>query len=131
MKVTSAAGVISDYDLYLFGEGNHTRIYDHLGAHPAVADDVAGVHFAVWAPNANSVAVVGDFNEWDGRHHGMRPLAASGIWTVFVPAAAVGQRYKFEIRTRHGARLLKSDPYGLAFELPPASASIICDPQYT
>ncbi len=118
--------LISAYDLYLFGEGNHTRIYDKLGAHLVRSEGVAGVHFAVWAPNADRVSVVGDFNAWDGRVHPMQPLEASGVWASFVPAAMPGERYKFEIRTRPGGLLLKSDPYGQAFELPPSTASIIC-----
>jgi 1,4-alpha-glucan branching enzyme len=127
----AAEAVISDYDLYLFGEGKHTRIYEKLGAHPATVDGTEGFHFAVWAPSASRVNVVGDFNAWDGRAHAMRPLAASGIWTAFVPAVTIGQRYKFEVFTRQGTRVLKSDPYGFAFELPPASASVICDRSYT
>jgi 1,4-alpha-glucan branching enzyme len=118
--------VISDYDLYLFGEGKHTRIYDKLGAHPMTIGSATGVHFAVWAPNAARVSVVGDFNGWDGRMHTMRLLGASGVWEIFVPAAAIGQRYKFELRTRHGEILVKSDPFGFAFEVPPLSASIVC-----
>jgi 1,4-alpha-glucan branching enzyme len=129
MKVSSSE-VISDYDLYLFGEGNHTRIYDKLGAHILTLDGVDGVHFAVWAPNAERVSVVGDFNDWDGREHPMRALDATGVWAVFVPAATDGQRYKYEIHTRQGSLLLKSDPYGFAFELPPATASIICRPEH-
>jgi 1,4-alpha-glucan branching enzyme len=125
-----ATELITDYDLYLFGEGNHTRIYDKLGAHLIDVDGVAGVHFALWAPNADRVSVVGDFNAWDGRRDRMRSLGASGVWALFVPHAAAGQRYKYEIHTRQGALLLKSDPYGAAFELPPATASIICRPEY-
>ena len=121
------SGVITEFDLYLFGEGNHTRIYDKLGAHPVRE---GGVHFGVWAPNADRVSVVGDFNAWDGRAHPMQMLGASGIWETVIPEAQVGQRYKFELRTRHGAIVLKSDPYGFAFELPPATASIICTPGY-
>jgi 1,4-alpha-glucan branching enzyme len=128
--VNDTTGFISDYDLYLFGEGNHTRIYDKLGAHLATMDGVEGVHFAVWAPNARSVSVVGDFNGWDGRRDRLHTLGSSGIWAGFVPGAAEGQRYKYEIHTRHGAVLLKADPYGLAFELPPATASVICRPDY-
>jgi 1,4-alpha-glucan branching enzyme len=128
---TPASHVISEYDLYLFGEGNHTRIYDKLGAHPITVGATAGVHFAVWAPNADGVSVVGDFNEWDGRRHPMHMLGASGVWDLFVPAAKVGDRYKYEIRTRHGAISLKADPYGFAFELPPATASIVCRPEYS
>ena len=131
-RAVTAGGsrVISDYDLYLFGEGNHTRIYDKLGAHAVTIDGVAGVHFGVWAPNARRVSVVGDFNGWDGREHPMRHLGASGVWDAFIPAAQEGQRYKFELQTRHGSLLLKSDPYGVAFERPPATASIICRPDY-
>ena len=122
--------VLSDYDLYLFGEGKHTRIYDKLGAHPMTIGPAAGVHFAVWAPNATRVSVVGDFNGWDGRVHAMRLLGASGVWEIFVPAAAIGHRYKFELRSRHGEILVKSDPFGFAFEVPPLSASIVCRPDY-
>ncbi len=122
--------VISDYDLYLFGEGNHTRIYDRLGAHVMKVGDSAGVHFGIWAPNATRVSVVGDFNAWDGRTHVMRRLGASGVWEIFVPAAAAGHRYKFELRAPHGELLLKADPYGLAFEVPPLSASIVSVTDY-
>jgi 1,4-alpha-glucan branching enzyme len=122
--------VITDYDLYLFGEGNHTRIYDKLGAHPLTVDGKEIVHFAVWAPNADRVAVVGDFNAWDGLAHPMTRLGESGVWEATVDEAREGHRYKFELHTRHGALLLKSDPYGAAFELPPATASIICHPDY-
>jgi 1,4-alpha-glucan branching enzyme len=122
--------VLSDYDLYLFGEGSHTRIYDKLGAHPMTIDGVSGVHFAVWAPNANGVSVVGDFNEWNGARHRMNPVGSSGVWEVFVRQAHAGQRYKFEVHPRGGGYFLKSDPYGFAFEIPPASASVICDLTY-
>ena len=80
--------VITDYDLYLFGEGNHTRIHDKLGAHPMTLGSTEGVHFAVWAPNATRVSVVGDFNDWDGRVHPMRRLGVSGVWEIFVPVGA-------------------------------------------
>jgi 1,4-alpha-glucan branching enzyme len=117
--------VLSDYDLYLFGEGKHTRIYDKLGGHPMTMGTTAGVHFAVWAPNAQRVSVVGDFNGWDGRVHAMRKLGPSGVWEIFIPGAASGHRYKFELRTAQGEVVLKSDPYGLAFEPAPMSASIV------
>ena len=118
-------GSSSDYDLYLFGEGNHTRIYDKLGAHVIKVGAVDGTHFAVWAPNAERVSVVGDFNGWDGRLHPMRSLGASGIWEIFLPGVTEGQRYKFEIRSNvRGELLLKCDPFGFAFEVPPLSA---CD----
>jgi 1,4-alpha-glucan branching enzyme len=122
--------VIGDYDVYLFGEGNHTRIYDRLGAHPMTIGEAHGVHFAVWAPNAQRVSAVGDFNQWDGRVHPMRSLGPSGIWEIFIPNAAVNQRYKFEILSRQGELLLKSDPFGFAFEVPPLAASIVCDTSY-
>ena len=107
--------VLSDYDLYLFGEGKHTRIYEKLGAHPMTVGTAAGVHFAVWAPNAKRVSVVGDFNAWDGRRHPMRSLGASGVWEIFIPGLYVGEKYKFEILSRYGEVLLKSDPFGFAF----------------
>jgi 1,4-alpha-glucan branching enzyme len=122
--------VFSDLDLYLFGEGNHTRIYEKLGAHPMTRDGVEGTHFAVWAPNAKRVSVVGDFNEWDGRAHPMRSLGDSGVWAEFVPGARIGHRYKLEIAARTGAILEKADPFGFAFEVPPLSASIICRIDY-
>jgi 1,4-alpha-glucan branching enzyme len=127
---TGVSPLITDYDLYLFGEGNHTRIYDRLGAHPIAVDGVEGVHFAVWAPNAARVSVVGDFNNWDGRTHVMRQLAQSGVWAAFVPEAREGHRYKYELQTRSGALVLKSDPYAFASELPPATASVVCRPDY-
>ena len=122
--------VLSDYDLYLFGEGKHTRIYDKLGAHPMMIGGAAGVHFAVWAPNAKRVSVVGDFNAWDGRRHPMRSLGSAGVWEIFIPGLAVGERYKFELLTRYGEVILKSDPFGFAFELPPLNASLVAAPQY-
>ena len=122
--------VITDYDLYLFGEGNHTRIHDKLGAHPMTIGSTGGVHFAVWAPNANRVSVVGDFNGWDGRVHPMRRLGVSGVWEIFVPTAALGNRYKFELRTAEGAIVVKADPFGFEFEVPPLSASIVSRPAY-
>jgi 1,4-alpha-glucan branching enzyme len=122
--------VITDYDLYLFGEGNHTHIYDRLGAHPMTIGSAAGVHFAVWAPNAMRASVVGDFNAWDGRVHPMRSLGSSGVWEIFIPAAKLGHRYKFELRSKGGEILVKSDPFGFAFEVPPLSASIVSRPEH-
>jgi 1,4-alpha-glucan branching enzyme len=122
--------VLTDYDLYLFGEGKHTRIYDKLGAHLMSMGAATGTHFAVWAPNARRLSVVGDFNAWDGRRHPMRSLGASGVWEIFVPGVAAGERYKFEILTGNGEVVLKSDPFGFAFELPPLDASIVSAPVY-
>jgi hypothetical protein len=95
---------LSDFDLYLFGEGNHYSIYYKLGAHPAVLDGLAGTRFAVWAPNAERVSVVGPFNLWDGRKHALQTRGASGIWELFIPDVGPGTAYKFEIRTRTAAR---------------------------
>ena len=108
---------LSDYDRHLLAEGTHEHAADKLGAHPVVLDGVAGTTFAVWAPNARRVSVVGDFNRWDGRRHPMRGHPANGIWEIFVPGVGEGARYKFEIRSRSGEPLaLKADPYAFAFE---------------
>jgi 1,4-alpha-glucan branching enzyme len=119
--------VLSEYDLYLLGEGTHVRAYDKLGAHPMSTEGVEGVAFAVFAPNARRVSVVGDFNSWDGRRHPMR-VRGKGFWEIFVPGARVNDKYKFEILGKEGALLpLKSDPYAFAAELRPATASIVFD----
>ena len=121
------APVLSDYDLYLLGEGNHLKMYDKLGAHPMEMDGVAGVGFAVWAPNARRVSVVGDFNFWDGRRHAMR-VRGNGYWEIFVPGAKAHDKYKYEIVGRDGALLpLKSDPFGFSGEMRPATASVVVD----
>jgi 1,4-alpha-glucan branching enzyme len=117
--------VLSDYDLHLFSEGTHYRAWDVLGAHCVNVGSTAGVHFAVWAPNAQRVSVVGDFNRWDGRVHAMRRLVPSGVWELFVPELPDGSCYKFEIRTSGGHLLHKADPYGRRFEKPPHTASIV------
>jgi 1,4-alpha-glucan branching enzyme len=119
--------VLTDYDLYLFGEGTHHRAFERLGAHRITIGTTTGVHFAVWAPNADRVSVVGDFNAWDGRVHAMRLLVPNGIWEIFIPDLPEGEKYKFEIRTAEGALLSKSDPFGFSFETPPHSASIVRD----
>ena len=93
--------ILSDLDLYLFGEGTHRRLYDRFGAHPVSIDDVYGVTFVVWAPNAQRVSVVGDFNDWDGRRHVMR-RRTSGVWEIFLPDVPVGSRYKYELIGPHG-----------------------------
>ncbi len=104
---------IGEVDLYLMGEGQHWRLWEQLGAHLIALDGVAGVHFGLWAPNAERVSVVGDFNQWDGRRHPMRLHPANGVWEIFIPGLGEGVHYKFEIRTRHGEILTKTDP--LAF----------------
>jgi len=117
-------------DIYLAGEGSHRRLWEKLGAHPRTMDGVAGVSFAVWAPNARSIRVVGDFNTWDGRLHPMRSLGSSGIWELFVPDLGPGDHYKFEVVTAQGNLVLKTDPYAFATEAPPANACRIYESTY-
>jgi 1,4-alpha-glucan branching enzyme len=119
--------VLTDFDLYLLGEGTHHRAFEKLGAHRVRVGTTTGVHFAVWAPNADQVSLVGDFNGWDRRVHPMRLLAPAGIWELFVPDLADGEKYKFEIRTKAGALLTKTDPFGFAFEVPPRTAAVVRD----
>jgi len=117
---------IGELDLHLFGEGCHRHGFRFLGANEHQADGVGGVLFAVWAPNAERVSVVGDFNNWDGRYHPMRVRGGSGIWELFIPDLEPGHVYKYEIRNRHsGEVLLKADPYGQRSELRPRTGSII------
>ncbi len=122
---------LGELDLYLIGEGTHYRAYEKLGAHPLVLEGVAGVLFAVWAPNARRVSVVGDWNGWDGRMHPMRLHPANGIWELFLPGLDVGTLYKFEILPKWGPPVLKADPVAFAFEVPPRTASIVVDLGYT
>ncbi len=117
----------SDMDKYLFAEGNHERVYEKLGAHLTQLDGVSGVHFAVWAPNAKSVYLVGDFNFWHSTQHPMMSLGESGVWTRFEPGLGVGTLYKFRIETHDGHWLEKSDPYAFAAELRPQTASVVTD----
>jgi 1,4-alpha-glucan branching enzyme len=117
--------VLSEYDLHLFGEGTHLRAWEKLGSRVLDIGGVTGVHFAVWAPNAQRVSVIGDFNRWDGRVHPMRRLFPSGVWELFVPDVPPGACYKYEVRTSAGHLLQKADPYAQRFEVPPKSASII------
>jgi 1,4-alpha-glucan branching enzyme len=117
---------LGELDLHLAGEGRHQRIYEHLGAH--VFDE--GVRFAVWAPNARRVSVVGDWNRWDGRTDPLEPVGSSGIWSAIVPAATVGSHYKFELEGADGHLRLKADPYARAAEVPPATASIVYESDF-
>ncbi len=116
---------LGEGDLYLFGKGDERRIYEKLGAQLRTMDGVTGVSFAVWAPNARRVSVVGDFNQWDGRQHPLRSLGASGVWEIFIPGVEVGAHYKFEILDHGGHLGLKTDPYGFFFETPPKNAAIV------
>jgi len=119
--------LLTDYDLYLLGEGTHLQNYEKLGAHLREISGVSGVHFAVWAPNARRVSVVGDFNGWDGRIHAMR-ARPGGIWEIFIPGLREGCFYKFEVFSRTGEMMtLKADPYGFAAELRPRSSSVVAN----
>lgn len=123
--------VLTSNDLYLFNEGTHLDLYDKLGAHLTEQQGVPGVQFAVWAPNAEAVSVVGDFNEWQRDAHPLRPRADSGIWEGFVPAAGPGTVYKFHVRSRRvGYAVDKADPFAVYAELPPKTASIVWDLAY-
>ncbi len=117
--------VLTDYDLHLLGEGTHVRAFDRLGARPVTHGIRQGVHFAVWAPNARRVSVVGDFNGWDGRVHVMRAIRPGGYWETFLPGLGHGDRYKYEVIGADGRVVLKADPYGRFFETPPRTASIV------
>src|SRR5229473_7095560 len=121
--------IFTEFDLYLFGQGKNYRIYEKMGAHPRTVNGAEGVHFAVWAPNAQAVSVIGDFNSWNSaadpmhiRHHDL------GVWECFVPGARVGTMYKYAIYSRYNDYFVeKTDPYGFASELRPHTASIVAD----
>ncbi len=121
---------LGSFDEHLFGEGRHWHLYDKLGAHVRDLGGVRGVSFAVWAPNADGVSVVGDFNSWDGRLHQMRRLGASGIWEIFIPDLGPGALYKYEMHRRGGLPFLKADPYALFAEVPPETSSVVFQPSY-
>ncbi|MEB3233098.1 MAG: 1,4-alpha-glucan branching protein GlgB [Leptolyngbyaceae bacterium] len=117
---------LTDFDIHLFSEGNHHRIYEKLGAHAAEIDGIGGVYFAVWAPNADSISIIGDFNGWDGRQTQMR-RTGGGIWELFVPQLALGTIYKYEIKDAGGQVHEKADPFGFQHEIRPKNASIVVD----
>jgi len=117
----------TDFDFYLFGQGRLERVYEKMGAQVRRIENVTGTNFAVWAPNASSVSVVGDFNRWDPRRHPMRKHIPSGVWELFIPEVQAGEKYKYRVRNWNGQMVDKSDPYGFAAELPPRTASIVTD----
>ncbi|MET0042616.1 MAG: 1,4-alpha-glucan branching enzyme, partial [Candidatus Thiodiazotropha sp. 6PLUC3] len=122
---------LPEFDLHLFKEGKHRHIYRVFGSHPHKVNDIEGVLFAVWAPNAARVSVVGDFNQWDGRVHSMRSRGGSGVWELFIPELEPGSFYKFEVRTQEGHISLRTDPYGNFFQQRPETAAVvISDDQY-
>ena len=132
-RIIHGSGLITDHDVYLFKEGNHFKLYDKLGAHPAVLHGEPGVHFAVWAPNAESVAVIGDFNGWNRDTHklGVR-WDSSGIWEGFIPGLEKGALYKYFIVSRNNHfRVEKNDPFAIHMENPPKTASIVWDLDYS
>ena len=144
LRVTTTAGntvdiedpyrfptTLGDMDLYLLGEGSDKQIYTKLGAQPRTVLGISGTRFAVWAPNASRVSVIGDFNDWDGRRHAMRLHPGNGLWEIFIPDVGSGAKYKFELLD-HGGHLLplKNDPFGHYHEPPPGNASIVFASQY-
>ena len=118
---------LSAFDLHLHGEGNHWEIYRKLGSHMTAVDGVEGVLFAVWAPSARRVSVVGNFNNWDGRRHPMRVHPGAGVWEIFIPGLHEGELYKYELKGQRGELRIKTDPYAFRTELRPATASITYD----
>jgi len=130
-SVRTDISLLTEDDLFLFNEGSHFRLFEKLGAHPLTVDGTAGVYFAVWAPDAEGVAVVGDFNGWRTDRHPLSPRGVSGIWEGFVPGIGVGSLYKFFVASRyHGFRAEKSDPFGVLHEVPPKTASVVWDLAY-
>jgi 1,4-alpha-glucan branching enzyme len=120
--------LLTDFEIHLFAEGSFYKAYNTLGAHVRCIDQIMGIHFVVWAPNATRVSVVGDFNRWDGRRHPMTNRGATGLWELFIPDLPEGTLYKYEILSReNGALLVKADPYAHAAELRPRTASVVCD----
>jgi 1,4-alpha-glucan branching enzyme len=128
-KATDIPPTLGEIDLHLFGEGKHERIYEKLGAHATTHEGKRGVAFAVWAPNAKSVSVVGDFNGWDSGQNPMRSLGGSGIWELFIPRLKEGALYKYAIRTRRG-EIFKADPYACLMQMPPDTSSVVYKSRY-
>jgi 1,4-alpha-glucan branching enzyme len=128
--ITSEVSLLTDDDLHLFNEGTHARLYEKLGAHALGTTGNVGTYFAVWAPNAAEVSVVGPFNDWRAEAHRLKPKAASGIWEGYVPGVGSGTLYKYEITTRLGQVLEKSDPFSFNGEIPPKTASVVWDLSY-
>src|SRR6187549_3915832 len=123
--------LLTDHDLYLFNEGSHIRLYRHLGAHRHTVNGVNGMNFAVWAPNAESVSVIGAFNGWDIQSHPMQSLGQSGIWETFIPELQAGEAYKYHVISRlNGYKTDKADPFAFHAETPPHTASKTWDLDY-
>ena len=124
--------MLSDEDIYLFNEGSHFRLYYKLGAHPVTLDGVSGTYFAVWAPDAEKIFVIGDFNDWDKTTHPLVPRGQSGIWDGFIPGVGPGTHYKFHLHSRFQMyKVDKADVFGFFHEGPPRTASIVWDLNYS
>src|SRR6185437_1957581 len=128
MSAEPMTSFISDFDLHLFNEGSHRRLYDRMGAHITTQGGKRGVHFAVWAPQASAVSVIGDFNDWDPKKGSMKALGTSGVWALFIPGIDQGDIYKYHV----SSNLLpvpaeKTDPFGFASEMRPRTASVVYD----
>jgi len=124
--------LLTDDDIYLFNEGSHFRLYEKLGSQLFTREGVEGTYFAVWAPDAEEVLVIGDFNGWDKRTHPLRPKKQSGIWEGFIPGVGKGSNYKYHVRSRyHGYKVDKADPFSFLFEVPPKTGSVVWDLAYT
>jgi 1,4-alpha-glucan branching enzyme len=131
-EVSYEVTLLSDDDLYLFNEGSHYRLYEKLGAHPASAGGEPGTYFAVWAPDARQVSVVGDFNDWNNEAHPLRPRGLSGIWEGFIPGLGKGRLYKYHIVSRYkGYQVDKADPFAIFTEIPPKTACVTWDLEYS
>ena len=132
MPHTPATNLLGAQDLHFFNEGTHVRLYDHLGAHLVTVDGVVGTSFAVWAPNAERVSVMGEFNGWDKESHSLYARDQSGIWERFFPELRQGATYKYHIVSRdHDYQVDKMDPFAFFNEVPPKTASIVFPPQHT
>src|ERR1044072_7262499 len=129
-SATSFPPTLGELDLHLFGEGRHELIYAKLGAHPLTHESVKGVSFAVWAPAAESVSGVGNFNAWDGKEQPMRRAGLSGVWETFIPKLEPGELYKYEIKAPGLPKFLKADPYAFYAEVPPATSSFVYESNY-
>ncbi|HCU54206.1 MAG TPA: 1,4-alpha-glucan branching enzyme, partial [Gammaproteobacteria bacterium] len=126
-QVLHGASLLTEHDIYLFRQGTHFRLYEKLGAHPRTLNDVRGTHFALWAPNAERVSVIGDFNDWNPETHPLRVRPdGSGIWEGFIPGVGPGTLYKYHLHSRlHGYQVDKADPFAFRAECPPSTASIV------
>ena len=131
-KMTYTHSSLSNDDIFLFNEGTHFQLYRHLGAHPVTRDQEIGVHFAVWAPNAEAVSVIGDFNSWQPGSHPLQQIhSGSGIWEGMIPGLETGEKYKYHLQSRYQQYAVdKQDPYGFYGEIPPLTASVVWNLDY-